>query len=100
MKLSSQANLYLIFITTIWGLTFPLIRNAMAYINPFLFVCIRFGLAALILLPLVLRQLSQTHRALLFGALALGVLNSAGLSVPNNRLGDHPFRAVGFHYGI
>ncbi len=77
MALSTRANFYLVLITAIWGLTFPLIRGAISYINPFLFVCIRFALAAMILLPLISRQFALTYKRLLLFGLVLGLLNSA-----------------------
>lgn len=70
-----QANLYLLFITMIWGLTFPLIRNAMFNIDPNLFVAIRFLLASLLLLPFVLTKLKNTNKDIIISSLIMGLLN-------------------------
>ncbi|WP_029463733.1 EamA family transporter [Rickettsiella massiliensis] len=51
MKLSSKANLYLLLATLMWGVTFPLIRNALHEVDAVTFVFLRFMLAALVLLP-------------------------------------------------
>lgn len=71
---STKANLYLLLVTAIWGLTFPLIRNAIMQISPFEFVCVRFGVSAVLLLPLVWRSLRQTDLKLLLACLVLGLL--------------------------
>jgi drug/metabolite transporter (DMT)-like permease len=76
MQTSTKANLYLVLVTAIWGLTFPLIRNAVAHIGPLAFVCVRFAIAALTLLPLVWRSLNKTTLNILFCSLVLGLLNS------------------------
>lgn len=78
MKITSatKANLLLIFITAIWGATFPLIRNAVAHVDPYLFVGIRFTLGALLLLPFI-RLAKNNYRLLLIGSIFLGVINSA-----------------------
>ncbi|GHO82819.1 DMT family transporter [Dictyobacter formicarum] len=46
----------LLLIAAIWGLTFVLVQDAIATIPPFLFVAIRFGWAALFLLPFLARK--------------------------------------------
>lgn len=69
------ANLYLIFITLIWGLTFPLIRVALVHVDPYLFVSTRFFLAALLLLPFIFRKLTNTNYRILGSSLLIGALN-------------------------
>lgn len=76
MKASTKANLYLLFIAAIWGATFPLIRNAIAHIDPILFVFLRFGIAALLMLPLVWRSLREVSLFLLFECLLYGVITA------------------------
>ncbi len=76
MHPTTKANLYLVLVTVIWGLTFPLIRNAVAHIDPLTFVSVRFFIAALALVPLVWRSLNKTTGKLLFYCLILGLLNS------------------------
>jgi len=76
MKASTKANLYLLFIAAIWGTTFPLIRNAIAHIDPTLFVFLRFSIAALLMLPLVWHSLRETSLFLLLECLLYGVLTA------------------------
>lgn len=76
MQPSSKANLYLLFVTAMWGVTFPLIRNAVASIDPNLFVTIRYLLATLILLPFVWHLLKKSSIKLIFNGFIFGTLNS------------------------
>ncbi|MCW5588946.1 MAG: DMT family transporter [Legionellales bacterium] len=64
----------LIFITMIWGLTFPIINLATPHISASLFVCLRFLLATLFALPLFLNKKPPLSPTLLFQALILGML--------------------------
>ena len=76
MKLSSKANLYLVLATLMWGITFPLTRNALTEVDPFVFVSLRFALAVLVLLPSVWVLFHKTTRSILRGSLIIGVLNA------------------------
>ncbi|MDO8954643.1 MAG: DMT family transporter [Gammaproteobacteria bacterium] len=71
-----KADLYLLITTLIWGATFPLIQNALAYIDPSWFVTIRFIFASLFLLPWIFVDLHKTNKQLLIGGTILGVLNA------------------------
>lgn len=62
-----RAEFALIGITVIWGTTFVIVKSALADVSPFLFLALRFSLAAVVL-ALVYR------RALHRGALAPGLL--------------------------
>lgn len=74
---SRKAEFYLLMVTMIWGLTFPLIGAAVKSVNPIDFVFMRFVLAALILLPWVLKDLKSTDSMTLLYGLLLGILNVA-----------------------
>lgn len=76
MKLSSKANFYLIVATLMWGITFPLTRNALTEVDPFVFVTLRFALATLVLLPSVWVLFHKTTKSILFGSLIIGILNA------------------------
>ncbi|CAC12612.1 conserved hypothetical membrane protein [Thermoplasma acidophilum] len=52
----------LIFVTFIWGVTFPMIKDVFAYLSPVSFLAVRFAVASLIFLPFVYRKLIQTNR--------------------------------------
>ena len=77
MKLSSKANFYLILATLMWGITFPLTRNALTEVDPFVFVSLRFAIATLFLLPTVWLLFKKTTRTILLGSLIIGGLNAA-----------------------
>ena len=79
-----RADLGLVLVTALWGLSFPAIRTAMTGgATPLLFVGVRTGLAAAILLPFVLGPLrgqlvgASAPRALLRAAAPLGLLLGA-----------------------
>ena len=71
-----RADLVLLLVTLIWGLTFPLVTESVRYVSPYLFVSLRFGCAAVILFFLVLSKVKKTTPALLLSGLGLGVLNA------------------------
>ena len=71
-----RADGYLLLATLAWGITFPLIKQAVQFISPSLFVSLRFGLAALILLPFLFSALCRSDKkTFLFGCL-LGAINT------------------------
>ena len=73
--LQLRATVVLIFVTVIWGLTFPLIHIAVSHIDPILFVFFRTLLASLAFLPFVLGRFRYTTRTLLLGGLAIAIFN-------------------------
>ncbi len=66
----------LVLVTLLWGLTFPLIHLAVGAIDSDVFVCLRFSLATLCVLPLVFNRLRRTNRKIVITGLVLGILNS------------------------
>lgn len=58
------ADLLLLTVTLIWGTTFVIVKSALALSGPHYFLAIRFGLAALALLPLILRGRPGRRRLL------------------------------------
>jgi len=44
-----QADLALLMVAAVWGLTFVLVKDALGAGGPFTFLALRFGLAALLL---------------------------------------------------
>jgi drug/metabolite transporter (DMT)-like permease len=75
MSVTKKAELYLLLITAIWGLTFPLVGAAVKSITPMHFVAIRFLLAALVMLPFVWRDLKNTDTTVLGYGLLIGTVN-------------------------
>jgi drug/metabolite transporter (DMT)-like permease len=70
-----RADLGLVLVTAIWGLTFPAIRSAMTGgASPLAFVAARFVIAAALMAPLALRGVRREGRAMLGPAAGLGLL--------------------------
>lgn len=76
MQISTKANLWLVLIAAIWGLTFPLIKDAVSHIEPYSFVFIRFSLAALLFFPFIIKEWKQTNLPLVISGLILGIITS------------------------
>jgi drug/metabolite transporter (DMT)-like permease len=72
-----RAELVLVGVTILWGSTFIVTKDIVRDTPPLLYLVVRFGLAALIFLPLHLRRIG--NRRLLVDGAVLGVLNSLGL---------------------
>jgi len=68
-----QAELALISITVVWGLTFSLVKRALDTVPPFTFMAFRFWLAFLVMLPACLKALRGLDRRLLAAGVLLGV---------------------------
>ncbi|MES2198543.1 MAG: DMT family transporter [Chlamydiota bacterium] len=66
------STLFLVIVAALWGLTFPLIEASMKLQDPFLFVALRFSLAALPLLPYFFKHLTKE---LLIVGIVVGLLN-------------------------
>ncbi len=54
-----KADLWLLLCTFFWGATFSAVRDALAYVSPFLWLGLRFLLGGLVLLPFCWRHLSR-----------------------------------------
>lgn len=82
MSAARRAELGLVLVTAIWGLTFPAIRTAMTEgVSPLAFVGLRFTLASLLLLPFAWPALRQHRAALLGPGLLLGVTLGGGYAM-------------------
>lgn len=75
MTKSSKADLALLANAAIWGVTFLVVKDALADASPVLFVAVRFSVAAIVLVAIYLRKVKL--RALWRGAIA-GLLLFAG----------------------
>ncbi|MCC6175029.1 MAG: DMT family transporter [Chloroflexi bacterium] len=80
-----RADLALIGVAALWGLTFPLVKDALDAAGPFTFVAARFGLAALVMAPWVIlrargpgRKVRFWDRSLILAGALLGGLLFAG----------------------
>ncbi len=75
-----RAELALIGITVIWGLTFSLVKKSLEVITPFAFMTYRFGLAALVMALLIRVKRRKVDRNMLGPGVLLGTLLYAAYS--------------------
>lgn len=77
MKNSTFANLSLLFVAFIWGVTFVVVQQALAFLQPFSFNGIRFFIAACLLWVVLLifkkDELKHFNKKLLFAGMFLGI---------------------------
>jgi drug/metabolite transporter (DMT)-like permease len=71
-----RADGYLLLATLAWGTTFPLIKQAIQFISPSLFVSLRFALASLILSPFLIRALLRSQKKTFIFGCILGFINT------------------------
>ncbi|MGC8645635.1 MAG: DMT family transporter [Thermoplasmata archaeon] len=57
----------LIFVAAVWGSTFPIIKDTLAYIDPLSFLLYRFLIASLVMLPFIARKIRR--RDAIYGSL-------------------------------
>ncbi len=72
-----KSHIALFLVTTLWGMTFPLIRDAVSSISPALFVVFRVGISFLVFAPFIIIFRKKTSIFMLLGALLLGLTQSA-----------------------
>jgi len=82
------ADISLLAVTCIWGATFVTVKNAIELAPPYTFNGIRFALAALTMLPFVLRGITKINRSLFLAGITLGVFLFLGYS----------FQTIGLKY--
>lgn len=83
-----EAELLLVAITVVWGLTFSLVKKSLTEIQPFVFMAYRFWLAFIITSFLCLKKLRAIDRGMLKAGLLLGVL----------LYGSYAFQTFGLKY--
>jgi drug/metabolite transporter (DMT)-like permease len=76
-----QADLALIFCSLVWGATFVLVKDALASSSVFVFLFLRFGLAALALAFIYRAALRRIDRGALGAGAVLGLLMFAGYAL-------------------
>ena len=87
-KRQHKANLSLLGVAFIWGITFVVVKDALDYIGPYYFLALRFAAAFLFLAAVYYRQLIKTS----FMEIRAGVL--IGLFL----FGGYAFQTVGLKY--
>jgi drug/metabolite transporter (DMT)-like permease len=81
MTLRTRAELYLFFITFIWGSTFVTTKYLLDGISPFLYIALRFGLASLLLLLVFSRQFRGFHPRAVKNGTILGLILAVGFAL-------------------
>ncbi len=66
-------DLMLVGATLVWGATFAVVKSAVAQMPPFTFMTLRFGTAALVMLPIIIWRRRHLDRATLIASAVLGV---------------------------
>ncbi len=76
MQQRTIGDLILLFVTFCWGVTFPLIENAVKVVDPFVFVTARFFFATLLLIPFLYKNSHAIlNKKILKAGIILGLLN-------------------------
>ncbi|HDQ46009.1 MAG TPA: DMT family transporter [bacterium] len=74
-----RADLWLLFVTLIWGTSFPLVKTALTDVSPLLFLAIRFALGAVFIFPFVSRKIKGCTKSLFRRGILLGLPMSLGM---------------------
>lgn len=82
MNEQRRADIGLVVVCILWGLTFPAVRSAVTGgASPMMFVGVRFALAIALLLPFSLRGFARHGTSLIRPSLVLGVLLGGGYAM-------------------
>ncbi len=95
-----QVDSILLLIVMIWGSTFFLVRGATQQWPPIAFVAVRFGLAALAMLPWVVPTMRRWHWGELRAGLLLGLLLLVGFVAQTIGLSQISASRAGFITGL
>jgi drug/metabolite transporter (DMT)-like permease len=76
-----QADLWLALVAMIWGATFVVVKNELAYIEPLAFVALRFSIAFLAMVLLAWRSLAGMNRAQLAAGILIGIFLFGGYAL-------------------
>ena len=83
-----KADLSLLSVALIWGLTFVTVKNAIADMAPYTFIAIRFALAFVFMAVFCFKKLIKTDIKTLFSGIVLGMLLFLG----------YAFQTIGLQY--
>ena len=61
----------LLLTTTLWGVTFVIIKESLNSASPLVFVSLRFSIAALILSPFIIKTFNRINKKILLSGLLL-----------------------------
>lgn len=74
MSEKRRAELLLIMVTVIWGLTFSLVKETLEELQPLVFMSYRFWLAFLVMAPFCVKRIRKFDRGMFKAGAVLGVL--------------------------
>jgi drug/metabolite transporter (DMT)-like permease len=75
---SYRADFILLFVTLIWASTFAIVKDLLGVITPFLFIVLRFGLAAIIFIIIFNKKINIRQGKTFQYGLILGTLHAIG----------------------
>ena len=78
---SRKAEIYLLFMTLIWGVTFPLVKTSLSYASPFVFLTLRFALGTLIVGLFFYTRISLKDREVIQAGIIIGVFLFLGYAL-------------------
>jgi drug/metabolite transporter (DMT)-like permease len=90
----------LLFITLIWGATFPLVQMALEGASPLAFVAVRFAIASVLFITLFRRKFLRLSRETLFHGAVLGALLCGGYILQTMGLARTTAARSGFITGL
>lgn len=73
MRQELKADLALLSVTLVWGISFPLMSSALKYVGPYTFLSLRYLLAAIILLPISFKSFKNIEKKTLKGGGLIGL---------------------------
>jgi drug/metabolite transporter (DMT)-like permease len=88
LSTSRRAELALLLLTFFWGVTFPLVKIALNFCSPYLFLAIRFAFGTLIIWMVYSKKISYIDKDSLKAGIILGILLFLGFA----------FQTVGLKY--
>lgn len=73
MRQELKADLALLSVTLVWGISFPLMSSALEYVGPYTFLAMRYLVAAIFLLPIVFKRLKNIKNKTVKGGVFIGL---------------------------
>ena len=93
-----RADLALGFTALIWGGTFVVVKDALADVSVFMYLAVRFALAAVVMAIFFWRSLRGLTRSAVWAGAQIGFFMFAALRVPNHRAEIHVAVEGGVHH--
>lgn len=75
-KFSVRTDLLFLLFAILWGASYPITQHAISNINPYLFVFLRFGVAAIVMLPFIVKEFKNSLAPWIKIGIMLSLLNT------------------------